>query len=209
MEKVIIFDFDGVLSDSFETLYEINRLGAEHVGRQLSPEEYRSCYRGNIHQELKKFLDLDEEQNTTFREFKKGIIDTRYNSETVKLFSYAASVVPLLAEQADLYIVSAIPTSVIENMLGKANLTKCFKKISSNNREGKRAEFESILSNYPEEAQTFFVTDTVGDILEAQDLPVVTIGVSWGFQNPGLLAAAGATFIAHSPEELSRYVTNS
>lgn len=209
MEKVIIFDFDGVLSDSFETLYEVNRLGSEHIGKRLSAEEYRSCYRGNIHQELKKFLDLDEEQNTTFREFKKSIIDTRYNSDTVKLFSFAANAIPLLAEQADLYIVSAIPDSVIENMLAKANLKHCFKKISSNNREGKRAEFKDIVSNYPEGTKAFFVTDTVGDILEAQDLPVVTVGVSWGFQNPGLLTAAGATFIAHSPEELNSFFMNS
>ena len=44
---LIIFDFDGVLADSFETFYPLMRDMMKHVGFSLSPDQYRNFFIGH------------------------------------------------------------------------------------------------------------------------------------------------------------------
>lgn len=43
-QEVVIFDFDGVIANTFETCYEISKLRDP----QLTPDEYRQRFTGNI-----------------------------------------------------------------------------------------------------------------------------------------------------------------
>jgi len=48
--KAIIFDFDGVIHDTFEIAYKINLEVMEHdIGR----DEYRDLFNGNIYKNIK------------------------------------------------------------------------------------------------------------------------------------------------------------
>ena len=53
---------------------------------------------------------------------------------------------------------------------------------------------------------TLFVGDSSVDILTGVKAGMKTAGVSWGFRTRSELEAAGAHFIANTPEELFRYV---
>jgi phosphoglycolate phosphatase len=51
-------------------------------------------------------------------------------------------------------------------------------------------------------ADTAFVGDTDTDMLTGRRAGMLTIGVGWGFRDPGELVAAGAHHIVHRPSEL-------
>ena len=53
MIRAVILDFDGVLADSFESLYRLNAFAFHHLGLPLNETNYRDLFNGNIHKELK------------------------------------------------------------------------------------------------------------------------------------------------------------
>ena len=54
--KLIIFDFDGVLADSFDSFFPLLRDAAKSVGFSLTKKQYRDFFLGNVHQGLRNFI---------------------------------------------------------------------------------------------------------------------------------------------------------
>ncbi len=207
MPKLIILDFDGVLSDSFESLYGVNKESAEHIGKTLSPEDYRQCFFGSLHKELQKKLGLTDEENQKFLEYKLSIFSSFYNPDKTKLFTHAENLVKQLDSLGRLYIVSSAPENVIRQMLKEKNLEQYFVQISGINKLGKTKTFEAILekeSKKPEEV--FFVTDTVGDMKESVKMGFKTIAVTWGFHTREDLQKEHPSCLAETPEEVVNYI---
>jgi phosphoglycolate phosphatase len=57
-----------------------------------------------------------------------------------------------------------------------------------------------------EPADAVMIGDTAFDIAMAAEIGVRAIGVSWGYHEPHELRAAGAAFVADSPQELQEYL---
>ena len=55
-------------------------------------------------------------------------------------------------------------------------------------------------------AGTVMIGDTAYDMAMAAEIGVRAIGVSWGYHEPDELRAAGAAFVADSPQELQEYL---
>lgn len=208
MQKLVMFDFDGVLVDSFVPLYRINQLGAAKFNKTISAEEYRSCFSGNIHEKIKKFYDLDEENDAKLVAYKRSVFPQEYNVKTVPLFDFSKELVSQLAENHKLVIVTSSPPEAVKGILENAGLEKFFTEISGFNKGGKNLTFARMKEIYKDCGQIFFITDTIGDIEEAKktDFPIFTIGVPWGFHTPEELAAAGASVVVKNSEEIIDYI---
>lgn len=192
MDKVIIFDFDGVLADSFSTVYEINRRAAEYLGRDLSQSTYRDLFKGNIHENLKGSLDLNTEEAQKFNQYKFSIFDSLYNAENVSLFEFAPELITQLSNNAELRIVSSAPEKAISAVLENNGILQYFSSISGINKLGKKVTFREMLEGDVAKGLSpkyFFITDTVGDIREALGFPIKTVGVGWGFHKLADLAS--------------------
>ena len=87
MTKNVIFDFDGVLADSFEALYTINKMAARKIGVSISAKEYRKLFFGKLHTQIKLFLNVDEVKFKEFSDHKYQIFSSYYNSDKVKLWA--------------------------------------------------------------------------------------------------------------------------
>ena len=55
MIKIIIFDFDGVIEDNYELHYELSKKKIRNISR----EEHRKLFEGNIHVEREKLKHRD------------------------------------------------------------------------------------------------------------------------------------------------------
>ncbi|MBU1557929.1 hypothetical protein KKC45_03125 [Patescibacteria group bacterium] len=53
-----------------------------------------------------------------------------------------------------------------------------------------------------------FITDTLGDIREASEMDIKSIGVTWGFHNRETLKRGNPFNIAEKPEDLSSAIDN-
>ena len=72
MIKAIIFDFDGVLVNEYQKHYEFTKKGI----RDLTEEEFKRLFEGNIHAERAKLKqrDTDFDIKTHFDKHKESIL---------------------------------------------------------------------------------------------------------------------------------------
>lgn len=201
-EAAIIFDFDGVLADSFETLFSLNSAAMRRIGRPLSRKGYRDLFIGNIHHGLKRLIK-DDDRRAEFNRFKKKEF-ARYYSRAV-LFPFAKKWAASLSKTRRLAIVSSTRKRFILKLLRKNRAERHFTAVFGSTAHSKEKELTLAASRIGAKGEKIlFITDTVGDIKVGKKLGLDTIAVTWGFHGAGLLRKAGPDGIFSDEDALFR-----
>lgn len=203
MDKpMILFDFDGVIVDSFSACFEVGKIICPH----LTEEEYRSCFNGNINDGHGTHAHSDACRH-----------DIEWISEYIPRMKQGVAVVPgmeavisQLAEHYRLMIVSSSIAIAIQDIIDRNNLTSFFAEIMDNKvHKSKVEKIHMVFTKYNTNAKNcVFVTDTLGDFHEATRAGVGTIGVSWGFHDREWLSHAPFFRIVDRPEMLGLAITD-
>jgi len=194
--KAILFDFDGVIVDTFELSLTISR----EVGYTFTPEEYRKLFEGNIYTALE---DLHKREMT---EKDDEVWFSRYSPRMLALEPVEGmlSVLKGLGEKYVLAVVSSTINSPIEEYLAKHNLTLYFNRVLG--ADVHRSKVEKIRMVFDEFSlgarDCLFITDTLGDMKEAHVVNVESIGVTWGFHTRETLLDGSPVAVVDSPSEL-------
>lgn len=203
--KAIVFDFDGVLADSFAVLYDFNREAMARVGVDLTPDQYRGLFDLNVHLGFRQFIP-DEAKYQQFVEFKKENFGRYYGK--VDLFPGAAELVKKLASAWPLAIASATLTPYITSLLEKHGIVDRFVRVIGSQDHSKAKSIEMIRdglgSSYGAMAM---VSDTTGDLATAKELGLKTVAVTWGFHAPEKLYALMPDFSSDTLQDLERVLT--
>lgn len=194
MTKAVIFDFDGVICDSFEIAYGV----AHEIFDKISRDGYRDFFMGNVYDkeevtesEIKKFFSLQC----------KRFEGVRMNDDVIRgLHS--------LKENHSLYIVSSNMEETIDEVLKNSNSSKTFsERLGFESGRSKVKKFEYLLQKYNlKKEECVFVTDTLGDILEANEIGVASIAVDFGFHDVARLEKGKPLLIASSFDEVVNYI---
>jgi len=171
--KAIIFDFDGVIHNTFNLAYGIhNKL---NPGR--TEEDYRSYFDGNLFKKIGK--NINKETQGKFRElefeaFKDLILEEEIKEELEKL-----------SKKYDLYIISSNSIKNLNIYFENNNFTHIFKEIlACETHKSKVEKFKILFKKYDLNSNScIFVTDTLGDILEARKVGVRSIACTFGFHD--------------------------
>lgn len=193
--KLALFDFDGVLVDTFGIAYGMNL----EVDPTLSVDTYKSFFEGNIHDAVasgkkKHIPNFDEKAIERIRE--------------VKVPEALRQLVMEISKYSTLTIVSSSTTKLINGLLEREGLNTFFSDVlGSDTHHSKVVKVSGLLEKYnakPEDA--VFITDTLGDILEAEKCGVKSIAVSWGFHEKDRLLRGNPLKIVDTPEELLKAI---
>lgn len=176
--KLIIFDFDGVVVDSWAHSYGRNVREWPH----LQPHEHRAFFNGNIHEEIAKMPPsvMTPEETTKY-------IEEVWNPAKMDLpvFEGIFEVLKKLSEDNTLVINTSAPEGTTKEYLEKAGLEHFFERIYGVEiSKDKVQKFKQILEDYkasPEDC--LFITDTVGDVLEAKVCSIKSLAVTYGYQS--------------------------
>jgi len=177
MSKVIIFDMDGVLFDN-ELIIQKSVLG-QYPG--MTVEMGRELLTGNFHEGLKNF----HLERITETPEEMAVRKAKYEEEKANAPMYIGARELLQDLHQDGYII-ALNTSAFERycfpLLEKAGIKELFDMIGTAEvSKSKLEKFEIIKEKYNASLEDMiFVTDTLGDIREAEQAGVPTIAVSWG-----------------------------
>lgn len=202
--KAIIFDFDGVLADSFEQIYGLNKMAMAKIGVKLSKKRYREFYMGNVHFELKQFIKDDAKYNA-FSKIKAQNFSKHYAS--VQLFPKVKKFLGKINKKFILAVASSGNQSCIEKLLKKNNLLKNFSFILAGSDLSKDKMINFVIERIEAHSQEVtLISDTCGDIFLAKKIGLKTIGVSWGYHSLRSLRAAKPDFVARNFEELASYL---
>lgn len=192
--KIILFDFDGVIVNSIDVSFGINK----EWDIDLEFSRWQSWFEGNIYKTFDPYLAGEEMQIKYFEKYKSGL----ENLLPVEGMEEVLKELNLIGYE--LIIVSSSIEKGIRDFLEKNNLDKYFIEIMAKETSSSKVEkFKMVLKKYEIEAgETLIVTDTVGDVKEAKKVGIKAIGTSWGVHESKQLIDNGADFVAQKPEDI-------
>jgi len=193
--KLVIFDFDGVISDSWNICFETTRIWYP----QLTEQQYRDSFNGNIRDASWRKPNL----KTNFYDY----YDPRLLAS--KPFEGISEVILTLAKDYKLFIVSSTPAPVIREYLRINDMDVFEQVLGHETHKYKDAKLKMILDETKVSVtEVLFITDTLGDILESQKVGVRSISVTWGFQSKETLLRGNPADIVEHPNKLIKSVNN-
>lgn len=193
--KLVFWDFDGVIASTFEQAYNIISL----TDPQLTREEYRKRFEGNVNQTV--FERESIRKVDFFAEYEKTILEGL-------LIPGIVDVVRECAGRYENIIVSSTLSSLIEKYLVHHGFRDCFTEILGNDIAHSKVEkMQLAFKKYALSSEhAVFITDTLGDIREANELAVPSIGVLWGFHDRETLEKGRPHAIVETPQELMKMI---
>ncbi len=192
MRKNLIFDFDGVLVDSkdliFETLnYSLKRL-------KLPLISYEDFEKKSKHQLLK------ERSIGKIKTIFLLIIARRYIYQNIDKIKVNSDFIKLIKEcPNESYIVSSNSKKVIKKVL-KEDFTHFKKCFGSAGMSGKH----KILSSLPN--NSIYITDEVRDVIECHHINMPVLGVTWGIDSEQSLKDSKCNGILTQFKDLLLYI---
>lgn len=196
--KHIIFDFDGVLADSFNFhLERINTL----FNIDLTADEYRDRHNGNIYTaHLKKMEKFNGEQYSDL---------VAKEQERLPLPPGALDVLKKLQAQFVLHIISSGWEGQIRPFLKYHDIEKYFTTLLfADHGKLKSEKFGKIFAEQNiKPSDCLFVTDTLGDLIEAHSVNVPSIAVTFGFHDVENLMKGNPTHVAHDWSQIEKYIS--
>lgn len=197
----ILFDFDGVIADSFQLGFVVQKIFCPH----LTESQYRRLFEGNIN-DNHKLSDIHlPECRFDFDFFSEYL--PRVNSE-VGIMSGIKEVIVELEKNFSLLIISSNLSQIINDFLVRYELRDCFIEVLGNDiNKSKIAKIKMAFEKYQlTPADCLFVTDTLGDVREAAHMDVGAVGVTWGFNTADILLEGKPICLVNEPKELLKVI---
>lgn len=183
VKKVIVFDMDGVLFDSTKLIGEFFM----QTYPTMTKEDLDKIFHGNFHEELEKFKLTNNPIVETPEEHQ--IRATAYSDKKLQspLYDGIQQMLERLHTAGHTLVVN---TSAIERnckpLFEYSDTLKYFDFFATAEVSKSKVEKFQIISdkyNVPKN-KMIFVTDTLGDLREADSAGVPTIAVTWGAHTP-------------------------
>lgn len=196
--KIIAFDFDGVIVDSLRLSYGINK----DLLPDLNYEDWRTWSEGNFHKIVRNRDDI----KFLFNEENYGYFRKKYDNEVVKILpvSGIANILNKIYKKYTLVVISSNSQKSIEMYLKKHNLIRYFKDLlGEETSQSKVEKFKFVMKKYKTSSDNFLlITDSLGDLKEANELHIKSLAVLWGIHDRSTLRLATPHSIISRPEEI-------
>ena len=198
MIKLIMFDFDGVIDNNYELSFELN----EKKFTCITREEHKKIYEGNIHLEREKLKCRD-----TGFDFLKCLSNTR---KIRKIKDEVKETLENLSEDYTLGIISSCYEYGIRDYLHTNEVEKLFSFLYGlETHKLKSYKFKKVLNDFNfKKEECIFITDTLGDILEANEVGISTIAVDFGYHERERLEKGNPIKIISRFNELIKTIKN-
>lgn len=201
MEKLFIFDFDGVVVDSLELYEHSVKLCMEKIGSHPieSHEAFLDLFEENFYQGIvNRGIDLEE-----FMRVSASVVPT-LNYDLIIPFQDMIPVLIELKKAHRLVIVSSNSSPNVRRILAKFGLDIYFDEILGYDFHFSKTDKISHamgMFNIGKE-RTYYIGDTTGDIREAKTAGVRTVAVTWGWHPRERLEKTAPDYLIDSPEKL-------
>lgn len=207
MIKLVVFDYDGVIVDSFESVYKVY----QHIFKRFDKpcqdkiEDFKKMYTRS-HVEMLKDIGFSDKQI--------GEVEDIFGKEIVKyshkFYDQIEHVIRELNKRAKLVIISHNFKHEVEQKIKTLGVLDCFQEIVGFNPEKKIPKSESILrilkENNTDADEAVLIGDTNSDYKNAKAAGlkhVIMVEYGWGYKKEELIGHM-QTITVHKPLDILR-----
>jgi len=192
----IIFDFDGVICDTVDELYKIHNRILEKISKK---DMLNNVFDKNPREYIKKFSSekIDEFEGEWKKHYKTLEVEKEIKQE-----------LSILSKKYNLFIVSSNTEYNLKYYLNKNGMNDFFKDIYGvETHHLKYDKFKLLFDKYNLTLEkSIFVTDTLGDLIEANKFSLKSIAVDFGFHTREKLEQASPYKIVSSFGEIRKII---
>jgi phosphoglycolate phosphatase len=198
-----MFDFDGVIVDTFAFSFEIAHRQGGYI---LTEGEYRDYFNGNIYAKIDEGVEKPSHRMDSvipfFQEYAPKLMETPPIEGVLELLQ------KLQLDGWRMVVVTSSLDDLVDRFLEMHDLRSYFDGIyGATVHKSKVEKIKMALKDtQTDSSEALFITDTLGDMHEARAVDVDSIGVSWGYHSVETLQKGGPTAIAGSLEELGGFI---
>jgi len=199
--KLLMFDVDGTIVDSFQHAF----LSAQEfiygkTKEKITESDYRKIILGNSWENILIRIGLDPQQKVDQASFSSLIA----SYDKLKLFDDIKSTLEKLSNAYPMIINTSTFIPTIMPVFEREKIDLFFSAYMGPEVSiYKDTKIKIALEEFnvaPDEL--LFITDTVGDIMEAKKVGVKTVGVTWGFSTEDQLKEIGPDYLVYNAKEL-------
>lgn len=197
--KFVLFDFDGVIADSFSVCMKTARNLCVHI----TEEQYRAAFEGNVYEKHAEMMSSDHGLECHHDSDWFEVYIPMLEAEGMLVLGIR-EVIEELAHEYTLIVISSSVNSPIQGFLEKHHIGRYFSEIlGADIHPQKLKKILMVFERYKTSAEEcVFLTDTLGDIQEASAAGVGAIGVTWGFHTRATLEKGVPSCIVDTPESI-------
>jgi phosphoglycolate phosphatase len=206
MEKIIIFDYDGVIVDSLDA-YEkavVSAFQKNGFDQIDSRKAFLDLFDENFFESVVKLGVPPENIPAIMKELAPMLQSLQGD---IEVFNGVSELLAELIKRCKIFIVTSNVTGVVEAYLAYQNITGFEEIIGSDKETSKVKKIENIKAKYPD-GEIFYVGDTKGDMIEGKMAGAKTIAVSWGWHSVAKLQEGEPDYIAEKPSDILAIVKN-
>lgn len=204
--NVMIFDYDGVLIDSFDIfmknfIYACKKEGFTDIN---SKEHFLKIFDGNMYETMFN-MGMNKEQILRIVYYMRDKLLEK--QDEISFFPEIKETIEKLSENNVLVVVTSNDTKVVKEFLKSRNVF-CFDEIIGSDEEpSKIAKINKVKKKYSDVNNFFYIGDTIGDIFEGKKADVKTVAVSWGWHSKDKLMNVNPDFFVDKPQDLQSILT--
>ncbi len=168
----------------------------------LSEEEYQSIHYGNFFEN-----SIEVIKHIKWLEYR----DYVYSEEIeIPIYDNVKRGIEKLSQDYDIFIITSAWEKNVVDCLKNNNIYGCFQKVMwAETHRSKQEKFENLIQEYwLKKEEILFVTDTLGDIKEANNVGIKTIAIVWNYSKKEILEIWNPLLIIHNFEELLPFLEN-
>ena len=206
MQKTILFDLDGTLTDSGEGIINSVAMTLERYGLPVPDRQTLRVFVGPpLHETFQQFGIPAEEADEAVEVFR-----SRYNTigkfENTPYPGIRELLETLKSHGHRLFVATSKPEITALEVLEHFDMLKYFEIVCGATLDRSRIDKHDVISHLFSQTDTtenvIMVGDTDFDVLGAAVHKIPTIGVSWGYGSVASMQKAGAIAIADNAQHL-------
>jgi len=204
---LINLDYDGVIVDSFEQLFDlaVRAQLSFGIGRPPTRTDLRTIENLTV-SELARQIGFPKNLAS---EYENEIFRLQEINWVVNVFPDIVPVLRELSEKNTLVVITASHSSIVTDTLTKFGVDKTVWKVQggefglskAERIEQSRRELKIDLQN------CLMVGDAISDVRQGKIAGVRTVAATWGFQDRELLMKESPDFVIDNPKELLKIAT--
>ncbi len=200
MDAVVLFDFDGVVADSFEAYFGTFTSVCAEMGfnRLNSTEAFLKLFEGNPIRQLFWMGFPVFRLKRLVLQFAPRIVEAHRH---VQPFPAMPEIVTSIAQRYPTYVITTNTSDVVRDFLRRHNVEGVRDVLGVDVHPSKTKKVRRIVRDHPG-VTTYFVTDTKGDLREARAAGAIPVAVTWGWHPETTLRSGRPDHVVTAPESL-------